>query len=262
MSHLINAFPIGRLGNQMFQVAALMGYASKHKCQWGFPSDTREVPNLRKFFPGIPVLDGNFRRVNVSDPALFNYHPIQQFGGDTTLVGFFQSEKYFEGAADKVRELFKLDIVLEKVGSPSLSIHVRRGDYVQHSNSFPPVTVDYIKLAFDHLKEKGVDFYYVNVFSDDIEWCRQLINYVQGPRNMSNWVFFEGQTEFGDLSAMASCSHNIIANSTFSWWGAWLNPNSDKIVISPSADNWFGPGFTGSVPKDLIPESWTQIKFR
>lgn len=249
MSHLINAFPIGRLGNQMFQVAALMGYASKHKCQWGFPSDTREVPNLRKFFPGIPVLDGNFRRFNVSDPALFNYHPIQQFGGDTTLVGFFQSEKYFEGAADKVRELFKLNIQPEY--KDYVSIHVRRGDYVQHSNSFPPITGQYLSEAFRKFPLGQVFI----VFSDDIQWCKENMKGFQ-------FRFFEEADEFKSLSAMASCSHNIIANSTFSWWGAWLNPNPDKIVISPSADNWFGPGFTGSVPKDLIPDSWTQIKFR
>lgn len=264
MSHLINAFPIGRLGNQMFQVAALMGYASKHKCQWGFPSDTREVPNLRKFFPGIPVLDGNFRRFNVSDPALFNYHPIQQFGGDTTLVGFFQSEKYFEGAADKVRELFKLNIQPEYKGY--VSIHVRRGDYVQHSNSFPPVNGDYITQALritcnTNRSER------ILIFSDDIQWCKENIpQYVvdTGVNFPDEWeiTYMDIKSEFEDLSAMASCSHNIIANSTFSWWGAWLNPNQDKIVISPSADNWFGHGFTGSVPKDLIPDSWTQIKFR
>lgn len=259
MSHLINAVPIGRLGNQMFQIAALIGYAKKYNAQWGFPSDTKEVPHLRKMFPGIPVLDGNFRRYNVADPSHFNYRPIPQFGGDTTLVGFFQSEKFFEGAADQVRSIFKLDT--KNAGSPSLSIHVRRGDYVQHSNSFPPVTIDYIKLAFDLLKHKGVDFYYVNVFSDDIQWCRQLVNHVQGPRGMSNWAFFEGQNEFEDLSIMASCSHNIIANSTFSWWGAWLNPNPDKIVISPSVQNWFGPANGVQNPKDIIPESWIQIKY-
>jgi hypothetical protein len=61
---------------------------------------------------------------------------------------------------------------------------------------------------------------------------------------------------------MASCSHHIIANSTFSWWGAYLGHNPNKIVISPDPSSWFGPGFTGGVPKDLIPDEWIKIKFR
>jgi hypothetical protein len=253
MSHRINAFPIGRTANQMFQIAALMGYAKKHKCEWGFPSDTREVPHLRKMFPNIPVLDGNFRRANYADPSQFNYEPLPDFGRDTTLVGFFQSEKYFEAADDQIRQMFKLDI------NPvdAVSIHVRRGDYVQHSNSFPPINEEYIALAIGKLMNNG----YMNAgdkvifFSDDIEWCKRQF---KNPRI----EYSEGRNEFEDLSLMASCKHHIIANSSFSWWGAWLGHNPDKRIVSPSFLNWFGPGFTGSPPKDLIPYNWHQIKFR
>jgi hypothetical protein len=253
MSHYVNAQPIGRLGNQMFQVSAALGYAKKFGLQWGFPSDTREVPNLRKFFPNIPVLDGQFKRLNWADPAFFNYQPIPNLHRDTTLVGFWQSEKYFEGQQEEIRRLFKLNIQPEY--KDYVSIHVRRGDYVQHANSFPPVTNEYIYLAMEKMDDLLKRWTRVLFFSDDIQWCRDNFSNTYGSE------YFNDKDEFNSLSAMASCSHNIIANSTFSWWGAWLNPNPDKIVVSPSMYNWFGPGFTGSVPKDIIPPEWHQIKF-
>lgn len=253
MKYSVNARPIGRLGNQMFQVAATLGYAKKNGLHWGFPSDTKEVPNLRKFFPNIPVLDGHFRGYNVADPIQFNYRPIPLLNQDTTLVGFFQSEKWFEGANDDVRNLFKLDITPNE----SISLHIRRGDYVQHANSFPPVDLVYIRQAVDFFREVSFDNFMV--FSDDIDWCRRVL-----PDSLldQKFIFSEGKNELEDLSLMASCKHNIIANSTFSWWAAWLNNNPEKIVVSPSYLNWFGPGFSGSPPVDLIPSSWHQIKFR
>jgi hypothetical protein len=224
----INSFAIGRLGNQLFQVAAALGYARKHGAEWGFPSDTRETPNLRKFFPKIPVLDGHFKRFNRTDPSQFNYEEFPKFNQDTTLVGFFQSLKYFEHCQDEVKELFKLDIK----PVDSVSIHIRRGDYVVHSNSFPPVTGDYIKLAIDkilydltEIKIKCI------VFSDDIGWCKNNLLSIHN----AIFEFSEGRNEFEDLSLMASCSHHIIANSTFSWWGAYLGHNPNKIVISPGS---------------------------
>jgi hypothetical protein len=251
----INSTPIGRLGNQLFIIAATLGYALKHGAEWGFPSNTKEVPNLRKFFPKIPVLDGHFKRFNRTDPSQFNYEEFPKFNQDTTLVGFFQSLKYFEHCQDEVKKLFKLDI------NPinGISIHIRRTDYVTHSNSFPPITTEYIKLAIENLESMGIDCHNLYIFSDDIEWAKQHANeFMFGYKH----AFFMQGNEFEDLSNMASCEHHIIANSTFSHWGAYLGHNPNKIVISPDPSCWFGPGFTGSVPKDLIPDEWTKIKFR
>lgn len=254
MSHQVNATCIGRTGNLMFITAATLGYARKHGLTWGMPTDTREVPHFRKMFPNIPVLDGQFKRLNWADPAFFNYQPIPNLHRDTTLVGFYQSEKYFEGQQEEIRRLFKLNIQPEY--KDYVSIHVRRGDYVQHANSFPPVTVGYIHAALLRLEERIGHIKNIIFLSDDINWCIENFAFIN--RSVE---FSQGANEFEDLSLMTSCSHNIIANSTFSWWGAWLNPNPDKIVVSPSMYNWFGPGFTGSVPKDIIPPQWHQIKF-
>lgn len=247
---------IGRLGNQMFQCAAAIGYAKKYNVGWGCPADTREVPRFHEFFPGLPICEYEYRSYQAHDPSQFNYSPIPFNEHGTKLVGFFQSEKYFEGAEDEIRKVFKLDIR----PVDAVSIHVRRGDYVQHANSFPPITQKYLHEAINLIWNRGFQYKLTNfiVFSDDIKWCRENLQDANG----FTFEFSDGKTELQDLSVMASCSHHIIANSTFSWWGAWLGHNPNKIVISPSADNWFGPGFTGGVPKDLIPNAWHQIKFR
>lgn len=245
---------IGRLGNQMFQCAAAIGYAKKYNVGWACPHDTRESPNFHTYFPGLPKYDGNeFRSFQAHDPLQFNYSPIPFNPNGTRLIGFFQSEKYFEGAEDEIRKVFKLKIK----PVDAVSIHVRRGDYVQHANSFPPVTQEYLEKAVEEIVEKTrEELKKVIIFSDDIKWCKEVF------RDDSIIEFSEGRNEYEDLSLMASCSHHIIANSTFSWWGAFLGHNPNKIIVSPDPTCWFGPGFTGGVPKDLIPDSWHQIKFR
>lgn len=240
---------IGRLGNQMFQCAAAIGYAKKYNVVWACPNDTREFPRFHEFFPGLPKYDGNeFRSYQAHDPSQFNYSPIPFNPNGTRLIGFFQSEKFFEGADDEIRKVFKLDIK----PIDAVSIHVRRTDYIGNPNT-PTITVEYLQKALSF-----VPTYSALVFSDDIEWCKENI-----PSAFPGFYFefCEEKDEFKSLSLMASCKHNIIANSTFSWWGAWLNPNPDKIVVSPSYLNWFGPNFGGGPPKDIIPDSWTQIRY-
>lgn len=248
--------PIGRLGNQMFQLAACIGYAKKYGVQWGVPNDTKEVPRFHEFFPGLPRHDGNeFRRYNAADPSQFNYQPIPFNESGLKLVGFFQSEKYFEGANDEIRSVFKLDVK----PIDAVSIHVRRGDYVKYSDSFPPLTFKYISDAVELLRNKGVSNVRLIYFSDDIEWCKSLPN----PSIRTIPEYCEEADELRAMSLMSSCKHNIIANSTFSWWGSWLNPNPDKIVISPHHETWFGPANgVKSPPVDLIPSSWHQIRTR
>lgn len=247
----INAFPIGRTANQLFQIAALIGYCKKYpEFTWGFPSDTREVPHLRKMFPNIPVLDGNFHRYNKADPKDFNYKPIPRFNHDVTLVGFWQSEKFFEGAHDEIRKMFALDIK----PIDAVSIHVRRTDYIGNPNT-PVVNMFYLTEAWWHVFNRSrTGIRRTIVFSDDIEWCKQNVRW-------DGIEYCEEKDEFKALSLMASCKHNIIANSTFSWWSAWLNPNPDKIIVSPSVYSWFGPDFGGGPPIDIIPAGWHQIKY-
>jgi hypothetical protein len=238
----------------MFQAAACIGYAKKHGFKWLVPTRRRGGDTdpylLPQFWPKLPYGDFNGERYEQHDPSMFNYAPIPHFLNGVKLVGFFQSEKWFDNAKEEVKAAFPLMHYPEYEGY--VSIHVRRGDYLKHSNSFPPITDKYVSMAFDYFDVVDAKFL---VFSDDIQWCKDNWR--------GEWLTFVDETdEYKSLSMMASCSHHIIANSSFSWWGAWLGHNPNKIVVSPSADNWFGAGFTGGTPTDLIPSNWKQIKFR
>lgn len=245
---------IGRLGNFLFQAAACCGYAKKHGVKWLCPTDTQENPNVYKWFPNLPVGDVGGERYEAHDPSMFDYHEIPYHPNGVKLVGFFQSEKYFKHAEAEVREVFKLKDYPEM--AEYCSIHIRLGDYVTYANSFPPVTADYLRMAVAKFPSDQKFL----VFSDEITKAREMVR-TFFPNQNHRFFYGEGEDEYIDLSAMASCSHNIIANSTFSWWAAWLNKNPNKRVISPHHTSWFGSNGPKKT-QDLIPDEWEQIKFR
>lgn len=256
---------IGRLGNSMFQTAAAIGYARKYGYQWGVPSFQKESTILTHF-TNLPRCEYQYRRYNEHQPGhdhdWFNYHEVPDHGPDTLLFGFWQSWKYFDHCKEEVKQVFKLEHVPGH--EDYVSIHVRRGDYVQYSGSFPPITKEYVWEAIGNLAPMHHRSFMI--FSDDIQWCMENIkesDYHDSDR--IKFEFSEGRNELQDLSLMASCGHHIIANSSFSWWGAYLGHNPNKIVVSPSCvnPNWFGP--TAGVKHDvvdLLPPEWIQIKFR
>lgn len=280
---MVVARNIGRLGNNMFQIAAAIGYARKYGYEWAADSSNglgEPYSSIHKCFPNLPKANfsGGIRhhehpnafceqhKQHFND-CHFNYHDIPDLGANVLLTGFFQSWKYFEHCKEEVKEVFKLPYKELGINQNNghISIHVRRGDYVQHYGSFPPITVEYVKKAVKALEERDALYQYFHVFSDDINWCKDnLIQGVQNKASLSTWFFHEG-TEMEDLSIMASCKHHIIANSSFSWWGAYLGHSPDKIVISPSCKrgNWFGmeAGVKQDVV-DLLPPKWLQIDFR
>lgn len=264
---------LGRLGNCLFEIAAAIGYARKYGYQWAADTSSghgEPYSSIHKTFPNLPKQrpSGNSYQEHPNrmcsvhgvhyDLCHFDYHEIPNMGPDVTLTGFFQSWKYFEHCQDEVKKVFELPHVAGY--EDYVSIHVRRGDYVQYAGSFPPVTMDYLKKAVDKIpfNKRWPDLL---VFSDDIEWCKQNIAYMTGDN--AKIEFSEGRDELGDLSLMASCGHHIIANSTFSWWAAYLGHNPDRIVVTPSAETWFGP--TSGIQKpvvDLLPNNWIQIHTR
>jgi len=234
---------IGRLGNNMFQIAAVMGYAKRFKMRWHAPQENRESPRFYEFFPTIPTGKYSGPHFNCHDPSMFNYQNIPYWPNGITLVGFFQSLRYFENCQDEVKEHFKLNT--QTGYEDYVSIHVRRGDYVRYATHFPPLTMKYINEAMNRFK--GRKFL---VFSDDLDWCKQ---------NIKNAEFPNGD-ELQDLSLMASCGDHIIANSTFSWWSAYLGINPDRRIISPHHLQWFGKhNGVKNPPVDLIPKEWEQV---
>jgi hypothetical protein len=185
--------------------------------------------------------------------------------GNATLIGYWQTEKYFEDTKNEVRNAFQFRIPLvgEAIGiakeiaeTQSISLHVRRGDYVSHKNDasfFGDTNVAYYENAIAYIAEhvESPKFF---VFSDDIAWCKENI------KTPTLAVFMDdataGYKASGHLRLMSLCKHNIIANSSFSWWGAWLNANPNKIVIAPK--KWHTQQDI-SATEDIIPKSWIAI---
>lgn len=242
---------LGRLGNNLFEVAALVGLSEKHGLPWAVPTGYHHQ-NIYKFFPQFPKLSRSISSFIKYEEQCFCYQDIPIYPRGTCIKGFWQSIKYFEHCQDKVRDLF----AFKYNPVDYVSIHVRHGDYLQHPDGFPCITTDYLGKAIELFREKGKTKFLV--FSDGMQWCKETL-----PKTFPSVTFdFFQSDEFTELSLMSSCSDNIIANSTYSWWGAFMNRNPEKIIVSPSKDEWFGPKGGHLDTKDLIPTNWVQIKFR
>lgn len=192
----------------------------------------------------------------------FNYWDgINQLKDNCYLDGYWQSEKYFIEFADEIREDFNFKLLFSVKNKEiarqvsdvnAVSLHVRRGDYVSDKrNAFIGVcSLDYYRKAIDTIKLK-VDKPVFFVFSDDIAWVKNNLA-------LDKTAVFvghnQGDESYNDMRLMSLCKHNIIANSSFSWWGAWLNANPNKIIVAPR--QWFASKKDDS---DLIPTNWFRI---
>ena len=177
------------------------------------------------------------------------------------LDGYFQSPRYFDTIRDTLLADFTLVHPLSLAGATfttqmqsttSVSIHVRRGDYIKNPRvlaEFGVCSLAYYKAAITRVKSmhSSPTFF---VFSDDIAWVRDNLDVGENAVLVSDPTI----TDYQELVLMSKCAHNIIANSTFSWWGAWLNQNRDKIVIAPTP--WFE---SATFDKNLIPHKWIQL---
>ena len=257
---------LGQLGNQMFQFAATLGVAR-------YTGVTYSIPNHDEVF--VDAL-GNKLRIELFD--CFDIEPENtgilktdyvvaekgfEFDSsvlsssrevDYTLHGFFQTEKYFKHCARELREQFSFknhivdecnDIIEECFDNP-IALHIRRGDFLINSGNHYNQSLDYYEKALSKFDSKRQ----VVIFSDDPQWCVE-----QKLFESDRFIVSSGNDPYIDLYLMTQCSDFIIANSTFSWWGAWL-ANKGK-VIAPK--KWFGPNNSHLNTKDLYPEHWEII---
>lgn len=155
---------------------------------------------------------------------------------------WLQFPEHFAGAEAQIREAFTPGV--KKLTDDYVGVHVRRGDYVKHPLFVQLWETDYYDRAMDLFISRYTGYKFL-IFSDDRKWCQQ---HFTGDRFVMSW----GRDEIEDMNIMAGCRHNIIANSSFSWWAAWLNPNPNKIVIYPRAWHTDGVQRVG-FPKDWIP---------
>jgi len=179
------------------------------------------------------------------------------------LDGYWQTEKYFKNFDKQIKIDFifksepssKNKVLLEQIKSTnSVSIHVRRTDYVsdKETNEFHGVIgTEYYRAAIVLLSQKVKNPRYF-IFSDDISWCKINLKFIKDAVFVD---YNKDDKSFEDMRLMSKCMHNIIANSSFSWWGAWLNNNPNKIVIAPK--KWFNDPTVGV--KDRVPKGWLKI---
>ena len=260
---------MGRFANQMFQYASLKGIGRNIGADVCIPNHIQSVDDGIGNKLRTELFDSFDLRVNVGllnnghapvvnekffhfDEELFSLCPDH-----VSLQGYFQTEKYFKHIEEEIREdfTFKDGILnpckemISSVENP-IALHVRRTDYLVNSENHFNLPLDYYKAALDYFDSNRN----IIVFSDDPTWCQQ-----QDVFSDDRFMVSENTDNRVDLCLMSLCNDFIIANSSFSWWGAWLSQNKNKKVIAPF--QWFGKtGYTKNHDtKDLIPNDWIKI---
>ena len=256
----------GRLANQLFQIAVTMAYAKDTNKvalfpEWGY-SDYFQAP--------LNSVDGktidNLKGEATHHQFPFHYEAIPNIPGIVSLHGHGQTEKYFKHHADLVRKQFRLKeehyrnaliqsiaLELEEGGwRRTCAVHIRRTDYDTPTNreyhGLMPIT-QYYYTAAKRLYEDWNEPLFI-IFSDDLDWCKNNICF-------PNQVFSTERDEIIDLFIMSLCDDFIIANSSYSWWGAWLAESHDKRVAYPY--NWFNNAPLNT--KDVGAEGWHKIYY-
>jgi hypothetical protein len=254
------AYLMGGLGNQMFQISHAISQGLKNSVPSLFVptaytpmqahQPTKYLNNIFKKIKFVDKLDG----YNVIESPWQFVNLDLKWDTPLQFFGYFQNSKNFLGFNDIISELFqpnKNEVSKLKEKYPEInnkntvSIHIRRGDYLNIGNILPVIDTTYI----DHCVKIIGDYSYLFIFSDDKQWVKDNLNY-------SNMIIVENLEDYEDLWLISMCNHNIMSNSSFSWWGSFLNKNIDKKVLVPSV--WFGPMGEQNF-NDIYEENWNKI---
>lgn len=291
---MIIANIIGGLGNQMFQYAAARALSQTrqqplfldisdfedyrlHRFElmriFDCHADIANAPQVREMLgwragrkirkllrrPRFGWLSGSRM---VVEPHFHYWGGLFDAPDDCYLSGYWQSERYFSDIAQTIRQdfVFKYPLAGENAelseriaACNAVSLHIRRGDYVTDArtrNVLQPCPLDYYRKSIAFVAEKVPSPCFF-IFSDDIAWSSEHL------KNDFPCIYVghnRGGESYRDMQLMSLCRHNIIANSSFSWWGAWLNSNPGKIVVAPK--HWFS---NQTDARDLIPHEWTTL---
>ena len=272
----------GGLGNQLFQYAVGRAAALHHKAPLKFDTTIfetyklhngyrldqfaiqaeiaaeNEIINLKGRSNGLFSAlrkAGLVKRKSYFKEKRSSYFDASVFKNNFVyLDGYWQNELYFSDIRELLLKELSPNSSMNDLGcayldsikkSNSVSLHVRRGDYL-NSKNINVLDVDYYLKAVDYIRKiiEKPTFY---IFSDDLDWCKSSLLF------LDDCVYVEGtQTEIDDLKLMSFCQHNIIANSSFSWWGAWLNENPNKTVIAPKGWLLNDPGSSNVILSDWV----------
>ena len=281
---------MGGLGNQLFQIFTIISYSIREDKQFYFEDKIITCGWRKKIYWDTPLLEKlkvyvkniitirqgasqseDYERDNIYNEPCFNYINIPSYN-DVKLFGYFQSDKYFKDHKDTIFDLIKLNdtqyFISEKYKNdiPSydniISIHFRIGDYKHQECNHPILPLKYYEEALLYILSNNpnkIDWtilYFCE--EEDINCVNNKINILKNNIHFSKLTFIKINNikeDWEQMIVMSLCYHNIIANSTFSWWGAYFNKN-DNIIIYPKI--WFGSNLNHNV-SDLFPEKWIKI---
>ncbi|WP_347988040.1 alpha-1,2-fucosyltransferase [Methylomonas sp. AM2-LC] len=250
---LHQGFELDRLFSCKIELATELDF--KSVLGWQSPSRIRNI----LLHPYMSA----FRKNNFVVEPYFQYWPeINSIPKKCYLSGYWQSFQYFQKYTTEIRADFTYKIPLVNKNAEfadqikqvnAISLHVRRGDYVSNPATLKNhgvCSLDYYDLAIQYIANHVLDPVFF-IFSDDIDWVKKNINI-----NYKTYYVDHnsGNDSFNDMRLMSLCKHHIIANSSFSWWGAWLNSNPNKLVIAPQ--KWFA---NNNDTKDLLPTDWIKL---
>jgi hypothetical protein len=273
---------MGRLGNQMFQFASILGISKKRGFEARFPLENCNSPrrigpidintgglsdvkcDLLDCFEGLGryfIPSTRLQIYSLYSESKFEYDEnTESIPDGTCLNGYYQTEKYFKDIREDILKIFKFknefsksgDEYLDSVreGKKLVSLHIRRGDYTLYPDHHPTCDLEYYRKSIEEIKKIGGEDFKAIVFSDDKNWCLSNMKGIIG----ENFIVSEIDNPYTELYMMTKCDYHIIANSSFSWWGSWLS--NSKLTIAPS--RWFG----SLIPKnteDVYCENWIKI---
>lgn len=239
----------GRLANQMYQIAGVIGVARRNGFDFAFPywknydhlerfGSSEDIDIQRHFVNPLPLYDGP---TLPDHPVEWGYHDVR-LTHSVSLSGHFQSEKFFEHAIDEVKWYLRMKD--EPALNHYVAVHVRRGDY--DGGYHPRIPESYYRAAMAEFPDCSF-----LVFSDDIPACREMFG--------SDVEYSEGRDYLADFKLMKRCRHFIIGNSSYSAMAAVLGEHPDKRVVAPRP--WFGPAYAQITGEDIYGRDWTVINW-
>mgnify|MGYP003149101611 FL=1 len=245
----------GRLGNQMFQYAALIGFATHSNQRWGIPkrnSEEIEIGGLgyKERFVLNDMFDLNYETEITPQSNFMENGTLVSLPENTNIHGYFQNSDYFDHCKDIVRKEFTFkDTIKDKVQhfvdslnvDELVSVHVRRGDYVNLSDCHPPQSKEYYLRGMSEFEDKTP-----LIISDDIEWCKETFG--------DDYSYSEMDSMYEDMCLMSLCDAHVLSNSSFSWWGSWLGGGPS---IAPK--RWFGDKLEYRNDGSIYEKEWILI---
>jgi len=267
---------MGGLGNQLFQIFATIAYAFEHNHIFSFP-DSKVLGNRITYWntflkPLINYTIGSNPLLNIRyNETGFHYQTIPAIDQTQNIyiVGYYQSYKYFDKYYDKIYNLLKLDESKNKVFYKypkeylnMISMHFRIGDYKKSPAYHPIMPYQYYKNALQYIMDNETTWSILEVlYFCEIENNKEVNSIIELLKVDFPFLLFtkgeDSAADYEQMLMMSLCKHNIIANSTFSWFSAYFNTNETKIVCYP--DVWFGPALKNYIMDDLFPEGWQRI---